>query len=94
MSQNYYVYILSSKSRVLYCGITNDLPKRVYEHKNKLVQGFSSKYNIDRLVYYEETPDVKVAIEREKQIKRWRRDKKVVLIEAANPLWDDLSEDW
>ncbi|MES2356399.1 MAG: GIY-YIG nuclease family protein [Pseudomonadota bacterium] len=88
--RQYYVYILSSKSRKLYVGVTNDLVKRVYQHKEKLVDGFTKQYQIDRLVYFEETPDVLSAIGREKQIKGWLRAKKVALIEASNPLWDDL----
>jgi putative endonuclease len=84
---------MTNASRTLYTGVTNDLARRVYEHKNKLVRGFTSKYNINRLVYVEETPDVASAITREKQIKGWLRQKKVGLIEALNPDWKDLSED-
>jgi len=95
MSQrSYYVYILASKSRRLYIGVTNDLERRVYEHKNKLADGFTKKYGIDRLVYYEEGGDVLFAIEREKQLKGWLRAKKIVLIESMNPAWDDLSDAW
>jgi putative endonuclease len=75
-------------------GVTNDLERRVYEHKHKLVRGFTSRYRINRLVFFEETGDVRAAIEREKQVKRWLRAKKVALIEAANPTWEDLSADW
>jgi|WetSurMetagenome_2_1015567.scaffolds.fasta_scaffold56186_4 putative endonuclease len=78
----------------LYTGFTNDLLKRVYEHKNKLVKGFTSKYNLDKLIYFESTDDVTVAIAREKQIKGWLRKKKVALIETMNPKWDDLAKDW
>ena len=67
----YFVYIMSSKSKTLYIGVTNDLERRVYEHKNKLIGGFTKRYNINRLMYYEETTDVRTAIEREKQIKGW-----------------------
>ena len=85
---------MASKSRVLYTGVTNNLERRVYEHKNKLIEGFTSKYNVDRLVHYEETNDVNVAIAREKQIKGWLRSKKIALIESANPQWKDLSLEW
>jgi putative endonuclease len=93
MSQ-YFTYILASRSRVLYVGITNDLQRRVYQHKNKLIPGFTCKYNVNRLVYFETTNDVRAAITREKEIKAWRREKKVALIESTNPQWRDLSEDW
>jgi len=92
--KQYYVYIMTNKSRTLYAGVTNDLERRVYEHKQKLVPGFTAKYNIDRLVYYEATQDVNVAISREKQIKGWLRAKKIALIESMNPKWADLSLDW
>jgi len=95
MSQrSYYVYILASKSRRLYIGVTNDLERRLYEHKNKLVEGFTEKYNIDRLVYFEDGGDVLAAIEREKQLKGWLRAKKLALIASMNPAWDDLSDAW
>jgi len=90
----HYVYIMASISRVLYVGVTNDLHRRVWEHKEKRVGGFTKRYNVTRLVYYEETNDARVAIEREKQIKGWLRAKKVALIEAVNPGWSDLSEEW
>jgi putative endonuclease len=92
--KQYYVYILASRSRNLYVGVTNELERRVYEHKQKLVPGFTTKYNIERLVYFEVTEDVDVAISREKQIKGWLRNKKIALIESANPTWDDLSVSW
>jgi putative endonuclease len=92
--EKYYVYIMASSSGTLYTGVTDDLERRVFEHKNKLIPGFSSKYNINRLVYYEETQDIKVALNREKQIKSWRRSKKVDLITSSNPKWQDLSEGW
>ena len=85
---------MTNKSRTLYTGVTNDLERRVYEHKHKLVPGFTSKYNITQLVYYEETDDVNIAIAREKQIKGWLRAKKIALIESINPEWKDLSLDW
>jgi len=94
MSKEYYVYIMTNKSRTLYTGVTNNLMRRVYEHKNKLVPGFTSKYNIKKLVYFESTSDVNEAILREKQIKGWLRVKKIRLIETMNPEWKDLSEEW
>ena len=90
----YYVYIMSKNTRTLYTGVTNDLIRRVYEHKNKLVPGFTQKYNLDRLVYYVSTGDVRAALQREKQIKGWVRAKKVALIISTNPGWRDLSEGW
>jgi len=90
----YFVYILASKSRRLYTGVTNDLERRTYEHKQKLADGFTKMYKIDRLVFFEETSDVRVAIEREKQIKGLLRAKKIALIESINPTWEDLSEAW
>ncbi len=90
----YYVYIMTNKSRTLYTGVTNNLKRRVYEHKHKLVPGFTSKYNITQLVHFETTTDVKAAIAREKQIKGWLRVKKIALIESANPRWEDLSKGW
>ncbi len=93
-AREFYVYILSSLSRVLYVGVTNDLNRRVYEHKQKAVPGFSAKYNVNRLVYFEEFGDARSALEREKQLKRWSRAKKITLIEANNPSWRDLSDGW
>ena len=94
MHKQYFVYIMSNKSRTLYTGVTNDLNRRVYEHKHKLTPGFTSKYNITRLVYFEVTSDIRSAIAREKQIKGWLRAKKMALIESVNPTWADLSADW
>jgi putative endonuclease len=91
---SYYVYILTNKSKTLYTGVTNDLERRLYEHKNKLIPGFTLKYNITRLVFFETTPNVRAAIAREKQIKGWTRTKKLALITAANRHWRDLSVDW
>ena len=82
---------MTNKSRTLYTGVTNDLERRVYEHKKKLVPGFTTKYNITRLVYFEVTQDVGAAIAREKQIKGWLRTKKIALIDSVNPGWRDLS---
>ena len=92
--RQYYVYIMTNKSRTLYTGVTNDLNRRVYEHQQKLVPGFTSKYNITRLVYFEATTEIRAAIAREKQIKGWLRSKKVALIESINPNWEDLSAGW
>ncbi len=92
--KQYYVYIMTNSSRTLYTGVTDNLVRRVHEHKNKLIKGFTRKYKITRLVYYEITSDVKAAIQREKQIKGWLRKKKIALIEAANPKWEDLSKEW
>ena len=93
MKEQYYVYIMTNKyNTVLYVGVTNDLVRRVYEHKNKLVKGFTAKYNIVKLVYYEIHEDIKEAIKREKQIKGWLRVKKEELIKTMNPSWKDLYE--
>ena len=86
-----YVYILTNKNNsVLYTGVTNDLVKRVYEHKNKIVEGFTKRYHASKLVYYEVIEDIINAIKREKQIKGWLRSKKIALIENSNPYWEDL----
>lgn len=95
MSKTYYVYILTNwNDKVMYVGMTNNLERRVYEHKHKLVRGFTSKYNVHKLVYFEETNDVYAAIAREKEIKKWRREKKNNLVQTMNPEWRDLSEEW
>ena len=87
----YYVYIITNKeNKVLYTGVTNSLERRIYEHKNKIIKGFTSKYNVNKLVYFEETKDVNEAIAREKEIKGWRRSKKVALIESVNPAWNAI----
>ena len=91
--KQFHVYIMASPSKTLYVGVTSDLPERVNQHRQK-TSGFTAKYNITRLVYFEATSDPISAIEREKQIKGWRREKKVALIEAENPEWDDLAEAW
>ncbi len=93
-TKSFYIYIMASKSRTIYTGVTSDLLKRVYEHKNHLLGGFTERYNIDRLVYFEEYSDGRDAIAREKQIKGWRRDKKLALIEGMNTTWNDLSDGW
>lgn len=89
--KTYYVYILASeRNGTLYIGVTNDLLRRIYEHKKKIFTGFTSGYNVDKLVYYEFTNDVHTAIEREKQLKKWERKWKLDLIEEKNPRWNDL----
>ena len=92
--RHYSVYIMTNRSRTLYTGVTNDLQRRVYEHRQKMGSKFTSKYNITRLAYYENYSDIRDAIAREKQIKGWRRAKKIALIESTNPEWQDLSADW
>ncbi len=92
--KRYYVYILASETGTLYIGVTNDLQRRIYEHKYGLIEGFTKKYSVTRLVYYEETTDIIEAISREKQIKTWRRSRKIDLIKLMNPEWNDLSEEW
>ena len=90
----YYVYIMASRRNgTLYIGVTNNLIKRVYEHKNDLVEGFTKKYGVHRLVYYEQSGDVKSAIEREKRLKAWKRRWKLRLIEEMNPEWNDLYDE-
>ena len=89
----YFVYIVASKSRVIYIGLTNNLERRLWEHKQDLIDGFSKQYRCHRLVYYESFDDVRKAIDREKQLKRWSRAKKVWLIERGNPTWEDLADD-
>jgi putative endonuclease len=89
--KTYFVYILANHSRMLYTGVTSDLERRTAEHKAKVMPGFSKKYNLHRLVYFEETNDIRSAIAREKQIKGWLRKKKIALIESVNPTWKDLS---
>lgn len=92
-SMNYYVYIVcSQKNGTLYIGVTNDITRRIYEHKNKMVSGFTEKYGIDKLVYMETYTDIKEAIQREKRLKKWNRAWKIRLIKETNPEWKDLSE--
>lgn len=90
----YYVYIMTNTSRTLYTGVTNNIERRVYEHKNKLIPGFTTRYNITSLVYFEETGDVQTALAREKEIKGWKRAKKSRLIGSLNPKWVDWSAGW
>ena len=92
--KEYYVYIMTNRSRTLYVGMTNNIARRIEEHRLGMGSKFASKYRIKHLVYYESTNDVHEAIAREKRIKGWRRAKKIVLIESANPEWRDLSDDW
>lgn len=93
--KQYYVYILTNKpNNVLYIGVTNDLIRRIFEHKSKLVEGFTKKYNLRKLVYYEITNNIESAINREKQLKNWHRDWKMNLIDHFNPDWKDLSDDF
>jgi len=88
---SYYVYIITNKNNnVLYIGVTNDLLRRIYEHKNKLIKGFSSRYNCNKLVWFEETNDIISAITKEKQMKKWKREYKINLITKFNPNWVDL----
>jgi len=93
--KSYYVYILASKKNgTLYTCVTSDLQRRLYEHKNNITKGFTSKYKVHNLVYFEETNDVNEALAHEKRIKGWLRKKKIKLIETKNPRWDDLAKNW
>ncbi len=91
---SYFVYIVASPSRTIYIGITNDLVRRVHEHRMKEIPGFTATYHVDRLVWFEEFANPGTAISREKQLKGWRREKKIRLIESMNPDWNDLSLEW
>ncbi len=91
--KQYCVYITTNReNKVLYIGVTNNLPRRIYEHKNKLVKGFTEKYNVDKLVYFEQTEDVQSALRREKQLKNWHKDWKINLINSFNPAWKELAD--
>ncbi len=91
----YFVYLLTNwDDSVLYIGVTSNLPRRLYEHRNGLADGFTKKYNVHKLVYFEQTNDVYSALSREKQLKKWSRKKKNDLIQSTNPTWRDLSKDW
>jgi putative endonuclease len=92
--KSFFVYIMTNRSKTLYIGVTSNLIKRVHEHKSKVVPGFTRKYNMTQLVYYDETRDAMAAIRREKQLKGWLRCKKIALIESINPTWQDLSAGW
>ena len=92
MPKTYFVYIMASKQNgTLYIGVTNNLERRIYEHKHNLIKGFTSKYGVHRLVYFEESNDIQAALMREKQLKKWNRSWKIELIEKTNPEWKDLS---
>ncbi len=91
--KHYFIYILSSKNKVLYAGMTDNLSRRIYEHKQGLVEGFTKKYNVDRLVYYEVHPDLKSVIKRENQLKNWHKQWKINLIESMNKEWKDLYQE-
>jgi putative endonuclease len=93
--KTYYVYILASqKNGTLYIGVTNNLERRIYEHKNHLAPGFTGKYHVTKLVWFEQTSSVEAVIQKEKQLKKWNRSWKIRLIEENNPNWNDLSEEW
>jgi len=94
MPKTYYAYIMANQTQMLYVGVTNSLERRVIEHKQKASDGFTSRYNLTRLVYFEEFGDIRDAIAREKQVKGWRRARKVDLISSMNPRWRDLADDW
>ena len=92
MGKSYFVYFMSNVSKMLYVGVTNGLEKRVFQHKSKLIPGFTQKYNLFKLVYFEEFADIRAAIAREKQLKGWLRSRKVALVNLKNPQWKDLAE--
>ncbi|MEO8032650.1 MAG: GIY-YIG nuclease family protein [Gemmatimonadota bacterium] len=93
-SETFHIYILANRTRVLYIGLSRNLPRRIYQHRHGPVPGFSRRYNIKRLVYFEETGSARSATARERQLKGWSRAKKIGLIEAANPEWLDLAAGW
>ena len=93
--KTYYVYLITNwNNKVMYIGVTNDLKRRMFEHRHKLIKGFTTKYNVYKLVYFEETKDIVTAISRGKEIKKWRREKKNRLVDLLNPMWKDLSSEW
>jgi putative endonuclease len=94
MPKSYYTYIVASRSRTLYIGVTSNLEQRIWQHKNKAHKGFTANYNCNRLVWFEQYSNVGAAITREKELKGWRRARKIELIEATNASWSDVSEDW
>ena len=95
MNKNYFVYIITNyEETTFYIGVTSDLEKRIYEHKHKILDGFSSKYNLSKLIYFEQTNSIETAIKREKQLKNWHRKWKINLIKESNPELKDLSENW
>ena len=93
-NRSYYVYIMASRTKRLYIGVTNSVERRAWEHKAGMLAGFTKRYNITSLVYYEEYAHIQDAIAREKQLKAWRREKKTTLIDEHNPEWDDLADHW
>ncbi|MEE3998753.1 GIY-YIG nuclease family protein [Tenacibaculum sp. FZY0031] len=94
-NHQYYIYIVTNKKEgVLYIGVTNNLERRIFEHKNKLVKGFSSKYNLDKLIYFEEYQFIEEAIKREKNMKKWKRAWKINLVIKEKPNWEDLAKNW
>jgi len=94
MAEQYFIYILTNwNNKVIYTGVTNNLVRRIYEHRNKVIDGFTKKYNLSKLVYFEQTHDIISAINREKEIKKWRREKKNKLVESMNPSWKDLANE-
>ncbi|MEW5874772.1 MAG: GIY-YIG nuclease family protein [Candidatus Zixiibacteriota bacterium] len=94
MQKTYFVYVMANRSRMTYIGSTSDLNARVYQHKHGTTPGFTSKYRLNRLVYFESTTDARAMVARERELKGWRREKKVALIESLNPTWEDLSAGW
>jgi putative endonuclease len=94
MPERFFVYILASRSRVLYTGVTRDLLRRIHQHRLGQIAGFTLRYHVTRLVYFEETPSARLAFERERRIKGWSRAKKIQLIESVNAGWLDLAKDW
>jgi len=92
--KTYFVYIMANRSRMTYIGSTSDLNGRVYKHKHGITPGFTSKYRLNRLVYFESTIDARAMVARERELKGWRREKKFALIESINPTWEDLSAGW
>ena len=95
MSHSYFVYLMTTQNnRGMYVGVTNNLERRVWEYQNGVIEGFTKKYNVKKLVYFEETTDVHAALAREIEIKKWRRSKKNSLVIAVNPKWNDLRQNW
>lgn len=94
MAEQFFIYILTNwNNKVIYTGVTNNLVRRIYEHRNKVIDGFTKKYNLSKLVYFEQTHDIISAINREKEINKWRREKKNKLVESMNPSWKDLANE-
>jgi putative endonuclease len=94
MDHEYWTYIVASLTGTLYIGVTNNIERRMFEHTSGMIEGFASKYRCNHLVYFEGFDDIRNAIDREKQLKGWRRSKKIALIESKNPRWEDLAEKW